>query len=257
MNKEQLVDQLLAYFCQEDERFSSFSLPNDYCEKRKLLRGIVNLRAPSPLDEAILKLEDALLLLERQEKKITCVDEITCIEGQLSVWCGDITTLEVDAIVNAGNSSLLGCFIPNHTCIDNAIHSYAGIRLRLSCQEMMNGKEERVGNTKLTDAYNLPCKYVIHTVGPMIGNKVMQVDKDNLRSCYYSCLELAQKHHIRTIAFPCISTGLFHFPKALAAEIAVSTVREFLRENPGSFERVIFNVFTKEDQEIYERLFHN
>ena len=201
-----------------------------------------------------------ILQLELKEKKITIIDEIPCIEDQfhvLSVWRGDITTLQVDAIVNAGNTSLLGCFIPNHSCIDNAIHTYAGIRLRLSCNEMMNGKEEKVGQAKITDAYNLPSQYVIHTVGPMIGGHVTKEDKDKLRSCYYSCLELAQKKQIRTIAFPSISTGVFHFPKALAAEIAVATVCEFLKDNPGTLDRVIFNVFTEEDQEIYERIFRN
>ena len=260
MKKEQLIDQLLTYFCQEGEQTFSFSIPPDYREKRRLLRGIVNIRPPYPLDEKILKLEDELLQLELKEKKITVTNEIPCIEDQfhvLSVWRGDITTLQVDAIVNAGNTSLLGCFIPNHSCIDNAIHTYTGIRLRLSCNEMMNGKDEKVGQAKLTGAYNLPSQYIIHTVGPMIRGHVTKEDKDKLRSCYYSCLELTQKKQIRTIAFPSISTGVFHFPKTLAAEIAVATVCEFLKDNPETLDRVIFNVFTEEDQEIYERIFRN
>lgn len=216
MKKEQLVDQLLTYFCQEAEQSFSLFISQNYREKRKLLRGIVNIRPPYPLDENILKLEDELLQLELKEKKITVIDEIPCIEDQfhvLSVWRGDITTLQVDAIVNAGNTSLLGCFIPNHSCIDNAIHTYAGIRLRLSCNEMMNGKEEKVGQAKITDAYNLPSQYVIHTVGPMIGGHVTKEDKDKLRSCYYSCLELAKKSRFVQLPFLLFLLAFFIFLK--------------------------------------------
>lgn len=256
MNKEEIVDQLLLYFIQENKHYS-IDIPSQYNEKRTLLRSLVNLRLPEPIDEHILKLEDELLQLELKEKKITDVHDIPFCEKPISIWLGDITTLSIDAIVNAGNSSLLGCFIPGHHCIDNAIHTYAGMRLRLACNELMQGREEDVGNAKITKAYNLPSQYVIHTVGPMIRDKVTEEDIEDLKKCYRSCLELACQNGIHSIAFPTISTGVFHFPKELASKIAVSTVREFIVCHPGQFDHIVFNVFTKEDQSYYDRLFKN
>lgn len=256
MDKEKIVDQLLLYLEQEDKRYQPY-IPSHYEEKRKLLRSLVNLRPPEPIDEHILKLEDELLQLELKEKKITSVQDIPFCEEPISIWLGDITTLSIDAIVNAGNSSLLGCFIPGHHCIDNAIHTYAGMRLRLACNELMQGREEGVGNAKITKAYNLPSQYVIHTVGPMIIDEVTEEDIENLKKCYRSSLELASQNGIRSIAFPTISTGVFHFPKELASKIAVSTVREYIAGHPGQFDHIVFNVFTKEDQFYYDRSFKN
>lgn len=255
MNKELLVDKLLDYFIKEDSNYKNIIIPKKYLEKRILLRGIINMRLPKKIDNSILELEDKLLWLELAEKNITSVSDIIPIEGRLCLFKGDITTLKIDAIVNVGNSKLLGCFIPNHSCIDNAIHTYAGIRLRLECNDIMGGEELAVASAKITEAYNLPSKYVIHTVGPMVGNSLTDKEIDELRNCYISCLDLARINNIKTIAFPAISTGVFHFPKDKASEIAVNTVREYLHDYPNSFLKVVFNVYTKEDQECYERLF--
>lgn len=255
MNKEQLVDKLLDYFINEDKRFLNYKIPNSYKDKRKFLRGIVNLRKPYPLEEKILKLEDQLLQLELKEKVIADSKDIPLIEDKISIWLGDITLLKVEAIVNACNSYLLGCFVPNHTCIDNAIHSFSGIRLRLKCNEIMQGKEEETGKAKITSAFNLPSDYVIHTVGPIVSKTLTDKEINELKECYISCLELARHNNIKTIAFPSISTGVFKFPKDKASEIAVDTVRNYLKKYPNTFDKVIFNVFTKEDKFYYVRLF--
>lgn len=253
--KEKLVDQLLDYFMQEDKRFENIKIPSNYQEKRTLLHGIINIRSPYPISEDILKLEDKLLSLEQQETSIIDQKDIKVIEPPLALWLGDITKLKIDAIVNPANSALLGCFIPNHNCLDNQIHTKAGIRLRLACNDLMRQKEEPVGNAEITKAYNLPCKYIIHTVGPMITKKVTEKDEELLASCYKSCLDLARKNNIKTIAFPTISTGVFSFPKDLASKIAVRTVRNYIKENPNSFDKIIFSVYTKEDKVYYDRLF--
>ena len=257
ITKEELVDKLLDYFLNEDERLKDYRIPNNYEDKRLFLRGIINIRPPYEISEDILELEDELLKLELKEKNIADVNSLDFVEDKICLYLGDITTLIVDAIVNACNSSLLGCFIPNHSCIDNAIHTYAGIRLRLACNKIMQGKEEEVGKAKITLAYNLPSKYVIHTVGPIVRGKLNDKEKDELKNCYISCLDLARENNIKTIAFPAISTGVFSFPKDDASKIAVSTVRDYLVKYPDAFERVIFNVFTKEDLSYYERLFRN
>lgn len=254
MGKNEIIDKLISYFINENKYLKQYKIPLDTDEKRLFLRGIINLREPKPINEEILKLEDELLKLELQEKHITDVKDIKIIKNKMGIWLGDITTLKIDAIVNAGNSALLGCFIPNHHCIDNQIHSLAGIRLRLACNEIMKGKEEKIGKAEITKAYNLPCKYVIHTVGPIIENNVTDKKIKELENCYISSLELARENNIRTIAFPCISTGIFHFPKDKASSIAVNTVRKYLKQYPNSFDKVIFNVFSKEDQVYYDRL---
>lgn len=253
--KEKLVDELLKYLINEEEKLKNLEIPSSYIEKRSLLRGIINIRNPHPISEDILKLEDQLLQLELKEKEVTDVKDIKTKEGLIAIWQGDITTLKIEAIVNPGNSALLGCFIPNHSCLDNQIHTYAGIRLRLACNDIMQGKEEKTGNAEITEAYNLPCNYVIHTVGPMITDKVEEKEKQELASCYKSCLNLAKEKNIKTIAFPTISTGIFRFPKELASQIAVNTVREYVKENPNTFDKIIFSVYTKEDESYYDRLF--
>ena len=253
--KEKLVDELLGYLINEDERLENFEIPSNYIEKRNLLRGIINLRAPYPISEDILVLEDQLLQLELKEKEVTDESEIETREDCIALWQGDITTLKIEAIVNPGNSALLGCFIPNHSCLDNQIHTFAGIRLRLVCNKIMQGKEEKVGQAKITDAYNLPCDYVIHTVGPMITGNVTKKEEELLAKCYKSCLDLAKEKNIKTIAFPTISTGVFSFPKEPASKIAVSTVREYVKENPNTFDKIVFDVYEEEDKVYYDRLF--
>lgn len=175
--------------------------------------------------------------------------------SRIVLWQGDITMLKADAIVNAANSALRGCFAPCHSCIDNMIHSRSGVQLRLICDKMMNeqGHDEPTGRAKITPAYNLPARHVIHTVGPVVAGPLTQEHCRQLASCYRSCLSLAAREGLRSIAFCCISTGEFHFPQEKAAEIAVRTVREFLREDT-QIERVIFNVFKDADREIYQRL---
>lgn len=253
--KEKLVDKLLEYLINEDERLENLDIPSNYIEKRNLLRGIINIRSPRPTSDDILKLEDQLLQLELQEKKVTDVSEFEAKENCIALWQGDITTLKIDAIVNPGNSALLGCFIPNHSCLDNQIHTSAGTRLRLACNDIMKGKEEETGKAEITEAYNLPCNYVIHTVGPMITDKVTEKEKQELASCYKSCLDLAKEKNIKIIAFPTVSTGVFHFPQDLASQIAVSTVRKYIKENPNTFDKIIFDVYSEEDWNYYDRLF--
>lgn len=255
MNKEQIVDKLLDYLFKENNLH--YKIPEEYEDKRLLLRGIINLRDPYPISEEILKLEDNLLKLELKEKQITDSKSIKIIKNKMCIYLGDITTLKTEAIVNAANSSLLGCFIPNHNCIDNAIHTYAGIRLRLECNKIMNNKQEETGASKITKAYNLPSKYIIHTVGPIVNKTLTDKEIEELENCYISCLDLARKNNIREIAFPCISTGVFAFPKDKASEIAVRTVNNYLKKYNDNFDKIIFNVFSKEDESYYDKLLRN
>ena len=230
-------------------------IPRQAERQKVLLRGLMNVRAPRAVSDEFLQVQDAYLRHELAEAGITRADELTPVSGDLYLWQGDITRLECGAIVNAANSGLTGCYIPNHACIDNCIHTYAGVQLRLTCAELMRrqGHEEPTGQAKITPAYNLPCKYVLHTVGPIVRGQPTKADCETLRSCYRSCLHLAAEHGLESLAFCCISTGEFHFPNELAAEIAVQTVRDFL--NPAiSIKKVIFNVFKECDKEIYRRL---
>ena len=200
-------------------------------------------------------MQDAYLQGETAAKVITDIADLTPIQPGLYLWQGDITTLKCDAIVNAANSGMTGCYIPNHRCIDNAIHTFAGVELRLACAELMEqqGYPEPIGRAKITPAFNLPCKYVLHTVGPIIDGRVTKADKELLASCYRSCLELAAENGLESVAFCCISTGEFHFPNEQAAQIAVEIVKEFLKTQT-SVKKVIFNVFKDLDKAIYEKL---
>lgn len=232
--------------------------PREEGEQRRLLRSLMNLRPPIPLDPDFLAAQDALLSAETAEKGVVDGETLvpTRADPRLVLWQGDITRLRADAIVDADNSALLGCFAPCHGCIDNAIHSAAGLQLRDECAEIMRaqGHPEPAGRAKLTRAYNLPARYVLHTVGPIVGRWVTWKDRRELAACYRSCLALAAEHDLRSVAFCCISTGEFHFPNQEAAEIAVRTVREFLEQQTTSVERVIFNVFKDLDAAIYRRL---
>ena len=224
--------------------------------QRSLLRALMNVRPPMPLDEEFLKLQDEILSEETIERGIITLDDIKS-SSQIILWQGDITRLAVDAIVNAANSALLGCFVPLHKCIDNAIHSAAGLQLRNACNEIMEaqGHEEPTGQAKITPAFNLPSKFVIHTVGPIIPpNRAPNAEEENLlSSCYKSCLDCATKNNLKSIAFCCISTGEFHFPNQRAAEIAIETVQKFLKYNDCKI-TVIFNTFKELDTRIYKEL---
>lgn len=230
-------------------------IPADSERQKILLRGLMNVRRPVRIGADFLQVQDAYLQDETAAKGITDIADLTPIQPGLYLWQGDITTLKCDAIVNAANSGMTGCYIPNHRCIDNAIHTYAGVELRLACEELMEqqGYPEPTGQAKITPAFNLPCRYVLHTVGPIINGRVTKGDKELLASCYRSCLELAAENSLESVAFCCISTGEFHFPNELAAEIAVETVNRFMNRKT-SVEKVIFNVFKDLDKAIYEKL---
>lgn len=250
-----LNQTLLAEMPQYREQAEAF--PVDAFSQRRLLRSLMNVRPPMPLAPKFLEVQDALLSAEREEKGVVNGDALppTAGDPRLVLWQGDITRLRADAIVDADNSALLGCFAPCHGCIDNAIHSFAGVQLRLACQQLMQrqGHEEGTGEAKITPAYNLPCRYVLHTVGPIITGRVTGRDCQLLASCYRSCLELAERSGCRSVAFCCISTGEFHFPNRLAAQIAVETVRAYRQEQTNPME-VIFNVFRDQDHAIYRQL---
>lgn len=230
-------------------------IPADSERQKILLRGLMNVRRPVRIGADFLQVQDAYLQDETAAKGITDIGDLTPIQPGLYLWQGDITTLKCDAIVNAANSGMTGCYIPNHRCIDNAIHTFAGVELRLTCEQLMEqqGYPEPTGQAKITPAFNLPCRYVLHTVGPIISGIVTREDKELLASCYRSCLELAAENGLESVAFCCISTGEFHFPNELAAEIAVRTVKEFLKKQT-SVKKVIFNVFKDLDKAIYEKL---
>ena len=230
-------------------------IPAEAERQKILLRGLMNVRRPADISGDFLKVQDEYLQGETAAKGITDVADLTPVQPGLYLWQGDITTLKCDAIVNAANSGMTGCYVPNHRCIDNAIHTYAGVELRLACAELMErqGYPEPTGRAKITPAFNLPCRYVLHTVGPIISGRVTKEDEELLASCYRSCLELAAENNLESVAFCCISTGEFHFPNELAAEIAVRTVKEFMA-GKTSVRKVIFNVFKDFDKAVYEKL---
>lgn len=230
-------------------------IPTDAQRQKVLLRGLMNIRSPRAIHPEFQKIQDAYLQAETAEKGITDIADLSPIQLGLYLWQGDITTLRCDAIVNAANSGMTGCYVPNHRCIDNAIHTYAGVELRLACAELMEqqGYPEPTGTAKITPAFNLPCKYVLHTIGPIIDGPVTAQDEALLASCYRACLEKAAEQDLESVAFCCISTGEFHFPNNLAAQIAVRTVKEFLSRQT-SVRKVIFNVFKDLDKQIYQQL---
>lgn len=246
-----LIQQLLK----EQPRYEGMEIPEDEDGQKCLLRSLFNIRMPHPAGQEFLAVQDAYLQEEIQCKGITDFTALQPVQEGIYLWQGDITTLRCDAIVNAANSQMLGCFVPCHGCIDNAIHTFAGVQLRLACAELMRqqGHEEETGKAKITPAFNLPCRYVLHTVGPIVSGLLTKKDKDLLASCYRSCLELAGQNQIKSIAFCCISTGEFHFPNEKAAEIAIQTVNEY-KERTNSKIEVIFNVFKETDLNIYRKL---
>ena len=246
------LDFLIETLCKERGEI----VPALYAiDKRRLFRALVNVRMPKAASKEFLQIQDEYLQEELQLKGVTDIADLNPIAPDICLWQGDITTLKCDAIVNAANSQMLGCFCPNHGCIDNAIHTFAGVQLRKECAEIMNapGHEEATGKAKITSAYNLPCKYVLHTVGPIVYGKLTAKHEAELADCYRSCLELADENGLQSIAFCCISTGEFHFPNERAAEIAIETVKEYKRQTQSKI-KVIFNVFKDYDYDIYARL---
>lgn len=255
MNQNERRIFLIQELLKENKRYEDMEIPQDFEEQRALLRALMNVRIAKNVDDEFIKVQDEYLKEEIKRKGIVDIDDLKPIKDGIYLWQGDITTLRCDVIVNAANSGMTGCYVPNHRCIDNCIHSFAGVQLRLECDEIMTkqGYSESTGQAKITNSYNLPCKYIIHTVGPIINGKLTSEDCDLLESCYKSCLELAVKNNLDSIAFCCISTGEFHFPNDKAAQIAVKTVEEFMKKET-SLKKVIFNVFKDMDKEIYRKL---
>lgn len=249
-----LIKELLS----ELPQYRDMRIPDDEEEQKKLLRSLMNIRPPRPVSDEFLAVQDAYLSRETAKKGITdsALLPASPLDDRLVLWRGDITTLKIDAIVNAANSALRGCFVPCHSCVDNIIHSTSGIQLRLACDRIMTeqGHDEPTGGAKITPAYNLPSRFVIHTVGPIVSDMLSERHCRQLSDCYRSCLALAADNGLKSIAFCCISTGEFHFPRKKAAEIAVETVTDFLRKEPHVIERVVFNVFKQEDYDIYREL---
>lgn len=243
----------LIQFLLDERQERNIPLPSSEAEQKRLLRELMNVRPPHPVGQEFLQLQDEYLQEEQCRRGVTDWRTLSPIRDGLYLWRGDITTLRCDAIVNAANSALLGCFYPCHGCIDNAIHTFAGVQLRLYLDEQMKeqGHDEPVGQAKLTPAFNLPCRYVLHTVGPYVGGRLTEAHRAQLASCYRSCLETAEQHGLESVAFCCISTGEFHFPRDEAAQIAIQTVQTYQKH---SAIKVIFNVFQESDERLYQRL---
>jgi O-acetyl-ADP-ribose deacetylase (regulator of RNase III) len=255
MNQSEKRRYLIEYLLREQPGYSDIQIPQDTGEQRTLLRSLMNIRMPGAADEEFLCVQDEYLAQVNAEKGVVTFSDMTEEKPGIFLWQGDITRLQVGAIVNAANSGMTGCYQPCHNCIDNCIHTYAGIQLRSACAKLMEaqGHGEPTGRAKITPAYNLPCDYVIHTVGPIVQGRLTKKHEELLASCYRSCLELAEENGVESIAFCCISTGVFMFPNDRAAEIAVETVQQYMRSGSG-VRKVVFNVFKDYDLELYEAL---
>ncbi|WP_207302816.1 protein-ADP-ribose hydrolase [Lachnoclostridium sp. Marseille-P6806] len=262
MTQEQRLDYLVEEFKADYDEYKDLQTPDDTDGKRRILRSLMNIRMPKAMSEDVLEVQDEYLKERIENNGIVELPDIPVIRDGMSIWQGDITRLAVDAIVNAANSQMLGCFVPMHTCIDNCIHTFAGVQLRQECNRQMNQLRIKYGRDyeqptavpMLTDAYNLPAKKVIHIVGPIVYDRLTPALEKDLADCYRNTLDMCLENDLKSVAFCCISTGVFRFPNRRAAEIAVSTVQKWLTEHPTSMERVIFNVFKNEDKEHYERL---
>lgn len=252
--KMERCDKLLKFLLRERGMIAAFSA--SYERKRQLVRGYMNERMPLPVPAEILAIQDELFWTESVERGILNVEDLCYDEHGFAHYQGDITRLNADGIVNAANSSILGCFLPGHSCIDNVIHSYAGMQLRDDCAKLIakQGHEEECGEAKITRGYNLPCKYVLHTVGPRVGREVTPIQRAQLRACYNACLDLAEEVGLNSIAFCCLSTGVFNFPQEEAAEIATGTVLNWKLRHADSRLKVIFNTFLNRDAEIYRNI---
>jgi len=257
MSQEQRRIYLIKQLQKEQGTEEVEPIPESEEKQYFLLRKLMNIRPPKPISDDFLFIQDNFLQEELKQKEITSLNHLNKVEPDIYLWQGDITTFEVDGIVNAANSDMTGCYIPNHNCIDNIIHTKAGIQLRLACQKIIDeqGHKEPVGKAKITKAYNLPSDYVLHTIGPFIRDKVGPMQKDLLKSSYMASLRLADEKGLNSLAFSCISTGVFNFPNDKAAEIAVETVRTYKKET-GSNISVIFNVYKDLDYNLYSQLFN-
>ena len=264
MTQEQRLDTLVEAFKADSVQYKELQTPADTAGKRRILRSLMNIRMPKKLDDSVLAVQDAYLRERIRENGIVTLSEIPVIRNGMSIWQGDITRLAVDAIVNAANSQMLGCFVPMHTCIDNCIHTFAGVQLRAECNRQMNqlrirygiDYEQPTGVPMLTDGYNLPAKKIVHIVGPIVAGQLTKALEQDLADCYRNTLDLCMENGLRSVAFCCISTGVFSFPNRRAAGIAVETVSKWLDEHKGRIDRVIFNVFKNEDKAYYEKLLH-
>ena len=284
MNQNERLDYLAEQFAKEyDEtvrrtaspyekasmQYRKLEIPDDAAGKWRLLRSLMNVRMPGKLPSSVLEVQDAYLKERILENGIVQIADLPTAADQgsshphaehISVWQGDITRLAADAIVNAANSQMLGCFVPMHSCIDNCSHTFAGVQLRAECSRKMNELRAKFGPEyeqptavpMLTDGYNLPAKKVVHIVGPIVSGRLTKALEEDLADCYRSTLDLCLENEIKSVAFCCISTGVFHFPNRRAAEIAVQTVTEWMDQHPGQMERIIFNVFKEEDKIYYE-----
>ena len=255
MNQTERRNYLIKKLIDEQPRFREMKIEPDEDDARRQLRSLLNIRMAAPITKEFEEVQDAYLQEVNSDRGIIPISDMEQIENGIYLWQGDITRLAVDGIVNAANSGMTGCYQPCHNCIDNCIHTYAGIQLRNYCQKLMDkqGHEEPTGLAKITPAFNLPCKYVLHTVGPIVNGQLTKKHEDLLESCYRSCLDLADENGLKSIAFCCISTGVFMFPNERAAEIAVRTVRTY-REAQNSDIEVIFNVWRDIDYQIYREL---
>lgn len=260
MTQSERIDYLISYLLEEQGRHREILFPDDEDNRRKLLRSLMNVRMPKDVTEEFLEIQDEYLKRVTTEKGITDINDLVPVKDDIYLWKGDITTLRCAAIVNAANSAMLGCFVPGHNCIDNCIHTFAGVQLRNECHQKMEELRKVYGKNyvqptavpMLTEAYNLPADKIIHVVGPIVDGKLNDVHERLLAECYRSCLDIAKENHIDSVAFCCISTGVFMFPQDRAAEIAIATVSGFLKDNKGI--KVVFNVFNDIDFRIYSRL---
>lgn len=255
MTQEERRKYLILELIKENKDYADVIMPKDEAKQKDLLKALFNVRMPSPISDDFLKVQDEYLREENRKKGIIDWKDIPQLQKNIRLWKGDITTLNSDCIVNAANDALLGCFVPGHACIDNAIHTFAGVQLRNECDAIMKkqGHLEQTGKAKITKAYNLPSKHVIHTVGPIVKAKVSDEDCMLLKASYLSSIKLAEERGLKSIAFCCISTGAFFFPQEMAAKIAVKTVKEYL-ENVKTNIEVIFDVFGEKDERIYQKL---
>ena len=264
MTQTERLDFLVEAFKADSERYKNIQTPADMSGKRRVLRSLMNIRMPKRMDSSVLAVQDEYLHERIKENGIVTLSDIPIIRNCLSIWQGDVTRLAVDAIVNAANSQMLGCFQPCHTCIDNCIHTFAGVQLRAECARQMSelrGKygadyEQPTAVPMLTDAYNLPAKKVVHIVGPIVQGGLTPALEKDLANCYKNTLDICEENGLRSVAFCCISTGVFRFPNGRAAQIAVATVEKWLSEHNGKIDRVIFNVFKDDDKAYYEELLH-
>jgi O-acetyl-ADP-ribose deacetylase (regulator of RNase III) len=261
MTQDQRLDYLVEKFKADSGEYKDLQAPGDRQGKQRILRSLMNIRMPKQMPEDVLLVQDKYLTVRADEKGIVQLSDIPVIRDCLSIWQGDITRLAVDAIVNAANSQMLGCFVPMHACIDNCIHTFAGVQLRAECARQMELLKRRYGSDyeqptavpMLTNAYNLPAKKVIHIVGPIVQGRLTSSLEDDLAACYRNTLDMCLENGLKSVAFCCISTGVFRFPNKRAAEIAVRTVTDWLVAHPGMMKRVIFNVFKDEDRAYYEQ----